>query len=65
MKKTKTYIVDDAGNIKAVVLDYKYFKKLEELILDLGLAKAMEEVEDDEEIDLEEAKKIMKFESGS
>ena len=59
MELVKSYIVDEAGNIESVVLDYKSFKKMEELILDMGLAKAMEEVEDDEEVDLEEAKRIM------
>lgn len=56
MELVKDYIVDEKGKVKKVVLDYEMFRKLEELMLDLGLAKAMEEVSDDEELSLEEAK---------
>ena len=41
----KSYIVDDQGNIKSVVLDYDYFRRIESMMLDLGLGKAMEEVQ--------------------
>jgi len=61
----KSYITDTNGQIKSVILNYEDFKKLEELILDLGLAKAMEEIKDEEEISLEEAKKIIGFKNGS
>ena len=57
----KSYIVDDRGEIESVVLDYQMYRKMEELILDYGLAKSMEEIADEEEIDLEEAKKIAGF----
>ena len=50
------YITDQEGNIKSVILDYHAFKKIEDLLLDYGLGKAMKEVEDEEEIDLERAK---------
>ena len=56
MEINKSFIVDDSGNIKSVVLDYQSYQKIEALLLDFGLAKAMEEVEDDEEFDLEDAK---------
>lgn len=56
MELVKDYIVDEKGKVKKVVLDYEMFRKLEELMLNLGLAKAMEEVSDDEELSLEEAK---------
>ena len=65
MDLAESYIVDAAGNIKSVILDYYRFKKFENLILDLGLAKAMEEVENEEEYDLDEAKKIAGFTNGS
>ncbi|CAB3288052.1 Putative antitoxin RelB2 [Methanocaldococcus lauensis] len=55
----QSYITDEKGNIKGVIVDYKIFKKIEELLLDYGLLKAMEEVEDEEEIDLETAKKLL------
>lgn len=55
----KRFIVDEGGNIKSVILDYEAFKKIEELLLDFGLAKAMEEVADEEEIDIEEAERIL------
>lgn len=56
MELVKDYMVDETGKVKKVVLDYEMFRKLEELMLNLGLAKAMEEVSDDEELSLEEAK---------
>ncbi len=52
------YITDQSGNIKSVVLDYQTFKKIEEILVDYGLGKAMEEVQDDEEVDLETAMKL-------
>ncbi len=65
MEIHKSYIVDESGDIKKVILDYESFKKIEELILDLGLAKAMEEALDDEEVDLEQAKILMNFQDES
>lgn len=59
MELVKDYIVDETGKVKSVVLDYDMFQKLEELMLDLGLAKAMEEVIDDEELSLEDAKILL------
>ena len=56
MEINKSFIVDDSGKIQSVVLDYESYQKMEALLLDFGLAKAMEEVEDDEEFNLEEAK---------
>lgn len=58
MEIVKSYFVDEAGNIKDVVVDYQTFKRIEDALLDYGLGKAMEEVADDEEIDLETAKRI-------
>ena len=58
MNIVQSYITDEKGNIKGVILDYKTFKKIEELLLDYGLLKAMEEVKDEEEVDLETAKKL-------
>jgi len=52
MQLVESYITNVEGERKAVILDYKIFKRFEDLILDLGLAKAMEEVKDDEEFDL-------------
>lgn len=57
MSDTKQFIVDESGAIRSVVLDYEVYRKMEELILDAGLQKAMDEVESEEEISLEEAKK--------
>ncbi|BBO19113.1 antitoxin [Candidatus Brocadia pituitae] len=59
MELIKDYIVDETGKVKKVVLDYDAFKILEGLMLDLGLAKAMEEVKDDEELSLEETKVLL------
>lgn len=52
------YITDQGGNIKSVVLDYQTFKKIEEILTDYGLGKAMEDIQDDEEVDLETAMKL-------
>ncbi|MFQ5675282.1 MAG: antitoxin [bacterium] len=57
----KSFIVDQKGKIESVVLDYNTYRKMEELILDYGLARSMEEIADEEEIDIEEAKKIAGF----
>lgn len=56
MEIAKSFIVNNKGEIQSVVLDYKSYQKIEEMLLDYGLSKAMEEVEDDEVISLEEAK---------
>jgi hypothetical protein len=60
-KLVKSYITDDKGKIESVILDYKTFKRLEEILLDIGLGKAMKEVEENEEIELEEAIRITGF----
>lgn len=64
MEIIKSYITDESGTIKNVVIDLKTFRKIEELILDQGLAKAMDEVEDDVEYDIEEAKILLKEHEG-
>ena len=55
------YITDQKGHIKSVVLDYNTYKKIEEILLDYGLAKAMEDIKDEDEVDLETAKKITNY----
>ena len=55
------YVMDRQGNIKSVILDYRTFQILEEVLLDYGLGKAMEEAEDDEELSLEAAKRASGF----
>lgn len=59
MELVKDYIVDELGKVKSVVLDYDVFHKIEELLLDMGLAKAMEEIKDEEDVSLEEAKALL------
>ena len=61
MKLAESFITDKSGKIKGVILDYETFKRFEELILDLGLAKAMEEISDEEELDIENAMKVAGF----
>ncbi len=60
MELVKDYIVDELGKVKSVVLDYDAFHKIEELLLGMGLAKAMEEIKDEEDISLEEAKAFLR-----
>jgi hypothetical protein len=43
------------------ILKLKLFRMFDDLILDARLAKAMKKVEDDEEYDLDEAKKLSGF----
>ncbi len=57
----KSFITDKKGEIKSVIVNYKQYKKIEEILLDYGLIKAMEEVEDEENVSLEEAKELMKI----
>ena len=64
MEIEKSYITNESGTIKNVVIDLKTFRKIEELILDQGLAKAMDEVQDDVEYDIEEAKILLKQNEG-
>ena len=59
MEIARSYITDKEGSIKSVVIDFKTFKKIENILLDQGLAKAMEEVENDEELSLDDAKLLL------
>ena len=61
MELVESYITDDRGKIKSVILNYQKYNKFEEMLLDTALAKAMEEARDDEEVDLQEAKNISGF----
>ena len=59
MKIAKSYITDEKGSVKSVVIDFEVFKIIEEAILDQGLAEAMEEVKEESEISAEEIKRIL------
>jgi ubiquitin len=39
-------------------LDYSIYKKIEEVLLDYGLAKAIEETADEDMVDLETARRL-------
>jgi len=52
------YITTNKGEIKSVILDYATFQKIEKIMLDYGLGKAMQEAEDDDEIDLQTAQEL-------
>jgi hypothetical protein len=56
MDIAKSFITDASGSIKSVIIDYAVFKKIDQIMLDQGLARAMTEIQDEEEVDLEEAK---------
>lgn len=43
------------------ILKLKLFRMFDDLILDASLAKAMKEIDDDEELDLEKAKRLSGF----
>jgi len=59
MEIAKSYITDEKGSVKSVVIDFEVFKIIEEAILDQGLAEAMEEVKEESEISAEEIKRIL------
>lgn len=56
LKIKKEYIVNSNNKKKAVLLDIETFEKLEELLENYGLGKYMEEVEDEEVLNINEAK---------
>ncbi|NKB23049.1 MAG: antitoxin [Kiritimatiellae bacterium] len=64
MELTKSFITDEEGSIKSVVIDFDTFKKLESLFLDEGLSQAMSDIQDEDEIDLETAKVFLKHHAG-
>ena len=53
MNIAKSYITDEAGTIKSVILDYKLYKKIEEVFCNMGFIKAMEQSEDKEDVSYE------------
>ena len=59
MNLIDSFITDKNGNIKDVIMPYDTFKKIESLLLDTGLGKAIDEVSSEEEYSLEEAKMII------
>ncbi len=65
MKLIKSYVTNEQGEIQDVIISYKKYKQIEEIILNIGMGKAMEEYIEDEEISLEDAKKLTNYNSGS
>ena len=59
MDIAKSYITDEKGLVKSVVIDFDVFKRIEEALLDQGLAEAMEEVKEESEMSTEEMKQIL------
>ena len=57
MEIAKSYLTDEDGTVTAVMIDVETFRKIESVLLDQNLARAMAEVEDDETVDLESAKR--------
>jgi len=63
---SESFITDTEGRIKDVIIPYETFKKIESIILDAGLIKAIEEVTDEEDVSIGEAKLIIrKIDEGS
>ena len=60
MEIAKSFITDEEGAIKSIVIDFDTYKRIEEVLLDQGLAKAMDEVEQDNVLSPEEAKLLLK-----
>ena len=57
---SESFITDTDGRIKDVIIPYETFKKIESILLDAGLAKAIEEVSEEDDISLDEARSIIK-----
>lgn len=55
LKIKKEYIVN-SNKKKAVLIDIETFEKLEELLENYGLGKYMEEIDDEEALNINEAK---------
>jgi hypothetical protein len=55
MELVKSFITDSSGNVTDVIISYEDYKKIEEMILDTGLGKSMEEILHEEEYDPETA----------
>ena len=53
----RKYITDAKNQKQAVIVDLETFNRMESIIEDNGLAKFMEEVEEDETLSVHEAKK--------
>ncbi|MBF0379348.1 MAG: antitoxin [Desulfamplus sp.] len=60
MNIAKSYITDESGKIRSVILDYEIYQKIEDILLDDGLLKAMEEIQDEETIDYEDVRELIK-----
>jgi len=57
LKIKKEYVVNEDNRKRAVLIDIETFEKLEEIIESFGLGKYMEEVEDEEVLDLDRARR--------
>lgn len=55
------YIVDSNNQKTAVILDIKDFNLMEDIIEQQGLAKMMDDVENEDALPLEKAKEFCKF----
>jgi PHD/YefM family antitoxin component YafN of YafNO toxin-antitoxin module len=53
----KEYVINENNKKKAVLIDVETFDRMEELIENYGLAKYMEEVEREESLSLDHARK--------
>ena len=56
----KEYIVTNDNKKKGVLIDIETFEKIEEILENYGLSKYMEQVEDEEELSLNDAKNYYK-----
>ncbi|MBF0317926.1 MAG: hypothetical protein HQL04_07095 [Nitrospirae bacterium] len=54
----KKYVVDENNNILAVEIDIDTFNKIEEILEDYGLYRLMTDDNDNEMLNLDEAKKF-------
>lgn len=53
----KEYVVADDNQKRAVLIDIETFEKIEEILEEFGLAKYMENIEEEQTLSLKEAKR--------
>ncbi|MBC8244948.1 MAG: antitoxin [Verrucomicrobia bacterium] len=59
MEIAKSFVTDESGAVKAVMIDVDTYRRIESVLMDRSFGKAMSEVEDDEEVDLPTAQAIL------
>lgn len=60
MELSRQYITDEDGKVTGVILNPATFRKIEEALLDEGLARAVEAADREETLDIVEARQWLR-----